>query len=475
MPIGSFWVCLGIARLIMLNFITAQTSDEKRIFSASKKLESDSGYCWEDRKAIQTKKSSDNSFQSSAENEFSDNAVTVLSRHESLSSLSVKSFDSSELTPLEQALLEQCIHSGMPHKTRSKEIKNYSDAKEGSDGVDGNQGDNLNSSYGGHTWSEDYTSPNENSMTCNSSIGKIEGLKVVESESSKDEILLPNFKIGSEVRDPKFLQAEASKICREIRKYQEFDMSCSMTSEVSQVSCGSFLDSGEFSFIDLSKETGDLDASESLSLNKNSRKISNLHFRTAVLEEPISLPSVGSVKSDLQDVDLESSILSVASLTSEVAENMSKDKDNISYYNGEKTPENALDSPMTVFDRGDDTLNAETLGSDTEVFDDENSTMSQENLPLDPEDSKESTPKRSNKKLTPKEKRQMLQDRFRTYTIHDFKTKPTVETSGEGEKKKKKTTPKERRMNERDRFLTRVLGKFIKSLSSNQNSLNLRA
>lgn len=40
--------------------------------------------------------------------------VTALSR-----SLSVESFDSCEPTPLEQALLEQCIHSGMPHRSKN--------------------------------------------------------------------------------------------------------------------------------------------------------------------------------------------------------------------------------------------------------------------------------------------------------------------------------------------------------------------
>jgi len=45
--------------------------------------------------------------------------VTVLSRNDSLSSLSVDSFGSTEPTPSEQALLEQCISSGMP-KSKSE-------------------------------------------------------------------------------------------------------------------------------------------------------------------------------------------------------------------------------------------------------------------------------------------------------------------------------------------------------------------
>ncbi|GLH14629.1 Uncharacterized protein GBIM_18977 [Gryllus bimaculatus] len=49
----------------------------------------------------------------------SEEMVTVLSRNGSLSSLSVDSFGSTEPTPSEQALLEQCISSGMP-KSKSE-------------------------------------------------------------------------------------------------------------------------------------------------------------------------------------------------------------------------------------------------------------------------------------------------------------------------------------------------------------------
>ncbi|XP_069674956.1 adenomatous polyposis coli protein-like isoform X2 [Periplaneta americana] len=49
----------------------------------------------------------------------SEDIVTVLSRNGSLSSLSVDSFGSTEPTPSEQALLEQCISSGMP-KSKSE-------------------------------------------------------------------------------------------------------------------------------------------------------------------------------------------------------------------------------------------------------------------------------------------------------------------------------------------------------------------
>lgn len=49
----------------------------------------------------------------------SEDVVTVLSRNGSLSSLSVDSFGSTEPTPSEQALLEQCISSGMP-KSKSE-------------------------------------------------------------------------------------------------------------------------------------------------------------------------------------------------------------------------------------------------------------------------------------------------------------------------------------------------------------------
>ena len=513
------------------------SEDQRPVFSSPKSVDGDSKY-WSKGSHPNTR---DASFLSDEGNQnlssYSEDMITAVPRQDSpLSSLSMESYDSCEPTALEQALLEECIYSGMPRKNNSKKSDNkmipvhlnpmeggirfdQEDSKnsnissatvdavteaderkqenrenartkdaeaitnstisksEGSDSikiknefvmkssVEIKTDENMNGSFGGHTWSEDYTSPNESSIASPSCSDRVEGLKVVSDESEnskkKDEILLPNFKIGSEITDPKFLQAEASKICREIRKYQEYDMGASITSEIS------FLDSGEFSIFETPiTDVVDFETSDNQSLNRNLSKFKNFHGRKggsfAISSEPISLPSLGSIKPEpIEAIDLESSIISVASITSEIAETSSKDKD-LSYasnkIDNDDTVENMIDTATATLDKGDETLNADTLGSDTEIFDDENSIHSQENLPLDSESSKESTPKKLSRKLTPKEKRQAVQDRYRTYTIRDLKA-GYAEANGEGKQEtRKKLTPKQRRMNDRDRFLTRVLG-----------------
>lgn len=115
-----------------------------RILDVSENMGKKADCCWDDQKPVRMKDS----------DEFYENEVCILSRNESLSSLSVKSCDSSDLTPLEQALLEQCISSGMPHKTDSKEINSYNNIQ---DEVDGYPGESLYSNCGGDNWSEDYT------------------------------------------------------------------------------------------------------------------------------------------------------------------------------------------------------------------------------------------------------------------------------------------------------------------------------
>jgi len=85
-----------------------------------------------------------------------DDMVTALSR-----SLSVESFDSCEPTPLEQALLEQCIHSGMPH--RPKNESGASVARVAAETTAKNATDAIlrdNTMNGSNTWSDDRLSNN---------------------------------------------------------------------------------------------------------------------------------------------------------------------------------------------------------------------------------------------------------------------------------------------------------------------------
>nr|CAD7259192.1 unnamed protein product [Timema shepardi] len=74
---------------------------------------SDSSWCDHDR-SDRHEDSASSSRHYNKTSSVSEDVITVLSRNGSLSSLSVDSFGSTEPTPSEQALLEQCINSGMP-------------------------------------------------------------------------------------------------------------------------------------------------------------------------------------------------------------------------------------------------------------------------------------------------------------------------------------------------------------------------
>lgn len=216
--------------------------------------------------------------------------------------------------------------------------------------------DVMVASLGNHTWSDDVSL---SASGVSSGSGEM-GLRVVDTPR-------PVFLVGADVT-PSPLARDASRICREIRKLQEQEHLCSvasinsLTSELSLASSDSFLDA-ELSGLELpDRPTPDFLASEEHPVTLKLLKLKN---------EPLSVPSLG--RPDLHvDLDLENSMISVASITSEIAE----------------TPTLADDS-------------------DTEIPEDEDiSTHSQESLPLDA-----SSPKKPQRRLTPKEKRKQTQER----------------------------------------------------------------
>lgn len=257
------------------------------------------------------------------------------------------------------------------------------------------------SGVGNHTWSDDVSL----SMSPVSSNSFDVGLQVVDGPK-------PVFRVGAGVMSSP-LAVDASLVSREIRKLQEEQMfkvgsQSSLTSEFSLMSCDSFLDA-ELSGLELpDKPTPDFLTSEDHPVTLKLLKLKN---------EPLSIPSLGRLDSRA-DYDLENSMISVASLTSEVA-----------------------DSPTLADD------------SDTEVPEDDMSIMSNDNLPLD-----SSSPKKPQRKLTPKEKRQQIGDRYRTYTVEEMKAMCDEEKTNDAVPAAPlKTTPKQRRLNDRDRFLTRTI------------------
>nr|CAD7395062.1 unnamed protein product [Timema cristinae] len=90
-----------------------RTSDADTGHGTHMLASSDSSWCDHDR-SDRHEDSASSSRHYNKTSSVSEDVITVLSRNGSLSSLSVDSFGSTEPTPSEQALLEQCINSGMP-------------------------------------------------------------------------------------------------------------------------------------------------------------------------------------------------------------------------------------------------------------------------------------------------------------------------------------------------------------------------
>ncbi|KAF5270445.1 hypothetical protein FQR65_LT05634 [Abscondita terminalis] len=211
--------------------------------------------------------------------------------------------------------------------------------------------------------------------------------------------------------------------------------------------------------------------------------------------------------------DLEGSIISVASLTSEAADIFKSDSsgqsnpifnlkqqpysfNNLIANNGSISDLENI-NPPSLFNEITDLCSSladvatETICSKTEIFEDcnthindtEDATLysdAQSITPIQSDlgSSAETSPKKSKtltKRMTPKQKRKLVQERYRTYTVaaemvmsaefsstsdncvSDYQTMPEFSQ----ESSPKKMSPKERRMNDRERFQTQVLSEAV--------------
>lgn len=246
--------------------------------------------------------------------------------------------------------------------------------------------------------------------------GKTEVTNSLSEKLNNLSDIVPNFKIGSEITNVKFFHLEASKICHEIQKYQDSDMGCSLNSQMSVVSGSSFLDVGDHSLFDFTNDIEDFYESD----NNGKEKIAKLPAfsgKKSVMitsNDNVSLPSLGSFKANpIDTIDLESSIISIASIASEIAD-----------INFNQNSENTFTITNKVCGAYDSLKedHSSNLRSVDECFDEDNSLNCQENLPYDSEGSKDFSTTDSRKKMTPRERRKTFQDRYRTYTIRDLKS-----------------------------------------------------
>ncbi|XP_034933727.1 uncharacterized protein [Chelonus insularis] len=251
------------------------------------------------------------------------------------------------------------------------------------------------------------------------------------------------------------------------------------------------------------------------------RSLVKEYVHTGSLENLLNDTSIGNV-SQLENVkppsmmdeildngDMENSMLSVASIVSEIADSKNPNSGSSLIHDVNKTPSKHLGSsnnshneyleninPPSLFNvisEIDDTTmdaNTETLYSDTLCIDnqlqidetnvDKNTTDQDVNdndtddaaTPISTEysSSAESTPKKIPKKqqVTPKQRRQLAKERYRTYTIA---AKLIKKEGNDGAKKDKfetqinrtKLTPKQRRQEDPSRFQTQILHSIPKA------------
>ena len=240
---------------------------------------------------------------------------------------------------------------------------------------------------------------NENDITFPTTTNNLSSFQSENYKSPTDNnYLIPNFKIGSEITN--FFE------CENIKKSQQeiFDMSFSINSQISVPSCSSFLDTEDCSLLDVSDETLDFDEFETYNNNNIEKKeckfFNSNNDKSLLSNDFISLPSYGSVPYDA--LDLDNSIISIASLTSEMADSQhGQDFDIESIMYNSKNYHQMEDEDNKHFNV--------------------QSSMESINPNHTSEFNKELQINETKKKFTPKERRLASQDRYRTYTIRDFK------------------------------------------------------
>uniref|UniRef100_A0A1B6ETN9 Adenomatous polyposis coli protein basic domain-containing protein n=1 Tax=Cuerna arida TaxID=1464854 RepID=A0A1B6ETN9_9HEMI len=328
-------------------------------------------------------------------------AVTVLSRQPSVGSLTDWTEDQVSLS--EQVLLEQCITSGMP-KTKNGINPSVGTTPADVDARHAESSDRDIMKESGDTWNED-TSPTFPSISLTAPL--ITSYKSLEEDPIKPEIQT----------DSRIIQLEAGKV----GIISHLELESSLTSVdlelVRPPSCMG-------SLLSLTASVSEADKRKHTQRSLLARRA--LHTTTDNSLSWQNLDSIRPPEGMDEVLELENSILSCASLTSEVADSPAV------------SPANSVSEDVTL---------AET---------DQPSSL---------------TPR-----LTPKMKRQMLKDRFNTYTItgdkssRDSSLDADINLDSEGGEpqtelaeqkspgKPKKLTPKQKRLADKERFRTRTLG-----------------
>lgn len=463
----------------------------------------------------------------------SPNCKKELSRQESLSSLSVESYGSTENA--EQALLEQCISIGMPKsKIEETESKNEfvtsvaTDIRRATDGmIRGGDGsvaaingydDNLdNHPKNGYEINkcsdvltdysvEDNASPDVSDSESKARNRMLDPDAMIESldrftaelvshsshlnshrasndcgtwseDTSPNDISFPSISISAPMiasfksetasdRVPDTTMTESTIIAMEATKIINENMQHSVTSVnsldlehinppsimESLVSMTSSISSPKYSPVAARKRSLPPGLMVRRALGNAQKSLESLNDISIVSNLEQQKPP--SVMGDYLDmVDMESSMVSVASLASDVCERTDIENINPPSILNDSTAdvitENVYSESTDVFeDCFTHTLVAQTADEVTEYSDANSSTPMQSDFGSS---SNESTPKKTRsigKKLTPKQKRQLTKERYKTYTVA---AEMVIKEDAP------KLTPKERRLLDRERFQTRVL------------------
>uniref|UniRef100_A0A1B6D309 Adenomatous polyposis coli protein n=1 Tax=Clastoptera arizonana TaxID=38151 RepID=A0A1B6D309_9HEMI len=347
-------------------------------------------------------------------------AITILSRQPSVGSLS-GDWTEEQVSLSEQVLLEQCITSGMPktknginpsagHIPADEEGEMKRTAVTTEINIRKQPTDVMKES--GDTWNEE--SPNDVSFP---SISLVAPMITSYKSLSEDNMKLESASLLDDISltDSRIIELEAGKVA--IISHMEMESSYHSL-DLESVRPPSAMGS----LLSLTASVSEAD--------KRKDRMRGLLARRAIGDSSLSWNNLDSVKppSAMDEVlELENSILSCASLTSEIADSLTI------------SPPNSVSEDITLADT------SETLEALSPVH----------------------------CKLTPKMKRQMVKERYNTYTItgddsRESSLEPDIhlecdiveENIGQEAKmsKLKRLTPKQKRIVDKDRFRTRTLG-----------------
>lgn len=385
-------------------------------------------------------------------------AVTVLSRQPSVGSLS-GDWTEEQVTLSEQVLLEQCITSGMP-KTKNGINPSVgvipADVDVEMTKQDVTAETNLKRPVidlmkeSGDTWNED-TSPNDVTFPSISMTAPlITSYKSVEEQPIKNDAALTAEDIS--LTDSRIIELESGKVA--IISHLEMEASY-QSLDLESVRPPSAMGS----LLSLTASVSEAD--------KRKERMRGLLARRAIGgDSSSSWNNLDSVKppSGMDEVlELENSILSCASLTSEIADTCvlsppNSITDEITLADTSETleacsplPQQRL-TPKMKRQMGKDRYNTYTITADDSRESSLDADINLETDPFqeEPEPEEIKVPTNVNKRLTPKQRRLADKDRFRTRTLGDEEI-PVVSAVPVP------SSPRERRLADKDRFRTQTL------------------